>query len=310
MIRMENVTKRYVEGATPSVDNLTLEVPEGSTVALIGPSGCGKTTTMRMINRLIEPTEGRIFVNGEDVTRADPVQLRRHIGYVIQNVGLFPHMTIADNIAAVPNLLGWDQPRIEKRTAELLDLVGLDPGEMLTRYPRQLSGGQRQRIGVARALAADPAVLLMDEPFGAIDPIARARLQDEFRQILSRVRKTVVLVTHDLDEAIRLGDRIAIMREGRIVQYDTPDAILSRPADDFVSNFVGVDRAIKRLSLFSVADAARSGPPADARSSVAASLNLRDALSLMVAGNTDVLAVTGQGGAVTGHLTREAIFSI
>ncbi|MGI2034187.1 ABC transporter ATP-binding protein [Rhizobium panacihumi] len=310
MIRMENVTKRYVEGATPSVDNLTLEVPEGSTVALIGPSGCGKTTTMRMINRLIETTEGRIFVNGEDVTRADPVQLRRHIGYVIQNVGLFPHMTIADNIAAVPNLLGWDQPRIEKRTAELLDLVGLDPGEMLTRYPRQLSGGQRQRIGVARALAADPAVLLMDEPFGAIDPIARARLQDEFRQILSRVRKTVVLVTHDLDEAIRLGDRIAIMREGRIVQYDTPDAILSRPADDFVSNFVGVDRAIKRLSLFSVADAARSGPRADARSGVAASLNLRDALSLMVAGNTDVLAVTGEDGAVTGHLTREAIFSI
>jgi osmoprotectant transport system ATP-binding protein len=310
MIRMENVTKRYAEGAAPSVDNLTLEVPEGSTVALIGPSGCGKTTTMRMINRLIEPTEGRIFVNGEDVTRADPVQLRRHIGYVIQNVGLFPHMTITENIAAVPNLLGWDQPRIQKRTAELLDLVGLDPNEMLNRYPRQLSGGQRQRIGVARALAADPAVLLMDEPFGAIDPIARARLQDEFRQILSRVRKTVVLVTHDLDEAIRLGDRIAIMREGRIVQYDTPDAILSRPADDFVSNFVGVDRAIKRLSLFSVTDAARAEPAANATSSVAASLNLRDALSLMVAGNTDVLAVTGEDGAVTGHLTREAIFSI
>ena len=310
MIRMENVTKRYAEGAIPSVDNLTLEVPEGSTVALIGPSGCGKTTTMRMINRLIEPTEGRIFVNGEDVMRADPVQLRRHIGYVIQNVGLFPHMTIAENIAAVPNLLGWDQPRIAKRTAELLDLVGLDPKEMLNRYPRQLSGGQRQRIGVARALAADPAVLLMDEPFGAIDPIARARLQDEFRQILSRVRKTVVLVTHDLDEAIRLGDRIAIMRAGRIVQYDTPDAILSRPADDFVSNFVGVDRAIKRLSLFSVADAAIAGAPTVATSSVSASLNLRDALSLMVAGNTGVLAVTGDDGTVTGHLTREAIFSI
>ncbi|TDK32141.1 ABC transporter ATP-binding protein [Rhizobium deserti] len=310
MIRMENVTKRYAEGAVPSVDNLTLEVPEGSTVALIGPSGCGKTTTMRMINRLIEPTEGRIFVNGEDVTRADPVQLRRHIGYVIQNVGLFPHMTIAENIAAVPNLLGWDQARIRTRTAELLDLVGLDPKEMLNRYPRQLSGGQRQRIGVARALAADPAVLLMDEPFGAIDPIARARLQDEFRQILSRVRKTVVLVTHDLDEAIRLGDRIAIMRDGRIVQYDTPDAILSRPADDFVSNFVGVDRAIKRLSLFSVADAALAGRPPEGAASVAASLNLRDALSLMVAGNTDILAVTGDDGSVTGQLTREAIFSI
>lgn len=310
MIRMENVTKHYAEAAVPSVENLTLEVPEGSIVALIGPSGCGKTTTMRMINRLIEPTEGRIFVNGEDVTHVDPVQLRRHIGYVIQSVGLFPHMTIAENIAAVPNLLGWGKPRIDRRTAELLDLVGLDPRDMLNRYPRQLSGGQRQRIGVARALAADPAVLLMDEPFGAIDPIARTRLQDEFRQILSRVRKTVVLVTHDLDEAIRLGDRIAIMRDGRIVQYDTPDAILSRPADDFVANFVGIDRAIKRLSLFSVADAALAGPHAGAASSVAASLNLRDALSLMVAGNTDVLAVAGEDGAVTGHLTREAIFSI
>jgi len=310
MIRMENVTKRYAEGAAPSVDRLTLEVPEGSTVALIGPSGCGKTTTMRMINRLIEPTEGRILVNGEDVTKADPVQLRRHIGYVIQNVGLFPHMTIAENIAAVPNLLGWDQKRITARTKELLDLVGLDPQEMLKRYPRQLSGGQRQRIGVARALAADPAVLLMDEPFGAIDPIARARLQDEFRQILKRVRKTVVLVTHDLDEAIRLGDRIAIMRAGKIVQYDTPDAILSHPADEFVANFVGIDRAIKRLSLFSVADAAIAGAPATPAATVAASANLRDALSLMVAANSDVLAVVDGNGTVTGHLTRDAIFSI
>ncbi|MDR6666175.1 ABC transporter ATP-binding protein [Rhizobium sp. 1399] len=310
MIRMENVTKRYGESAAPSVDNLTLDVPEGSTVALIGPSGCGKTTTMRMINRLIEPTEGRIFVNGEDVTKADPVKLRRHIGYVIQNVGLFPHMTIAENIAAVPNLLGWDQPRIAKRTEELLDLVGLDPKEMLKRYPRQLSGGQRQRIGVARALAADPSVLLMDEPFGAIDPIARTRLQDEFRQILKRVRKTVVLVTHDLDEAIRLGDRIAIMRAGRIVQYDAPDAILSHPADEFVANFVGIDRAIKRLSLFSVADAMRPGAPSSPSASVTASANLRDALSLMVAANSDVLSVVDGGGIVTGQLTRDAIFSI
>lgn len=310
MIRMENVTKRYDAGAAPSVDNLKLEVPEGSTVALIGPSGCGKTTTMRMINRLIEPTEGRIFVNGEDVTKADPVQLRRHIGYVIQNVGLFPHMTIAENIAAVPNLLGWDQPKIVKRTEELLGLVGLDPQEMLKRYPRQLSGGQRQRIGVARALAADPAVLLMDEPFGAIDPIARARLQDEFKQILNRVRKTVVLVTHDLDEAIRLGDRIAIMRAGKIVQYDTPDAVLSNPADEFVANFVGIDRAIKRLSLFSVADAMLAGAPSSPAASVAASANLREALSLMVAANSDVLAVVDTGGIVTGHLTRNAIFAI
>ncbi|MBY2989145.1 ABC transporter ATP-binding protein [Rhizobium leguminosarum] len=310
MIRMENVTKRYGEGAAPSVDRLTLDVPEGSTVALIGPSGCGKTTTMRMINRLIEPTEGRILVNGEDVTKADPVQLRRHIGYVIQNVGLFPHMTIAENIAAVPNLLGWEQKRIAARTKELLDLVGLDPQEMLKRYPRQLSGGQRQRIGVARALAADPAVLLMDEPFGAIDPIARARLQEEFRQILKRVRKTVVLVTHDLDEAIRLGDRIAIMRAGKIVQYDTPDAILSGPVDEFVANFVGIDRAIKRLSLFSVADAALTGAPSAPAATVAANVNLRDALSLMVAANSDVLAVVDGNGTVTGHLTRDTIFSI
>jgi osmoprotectant transport system ATP-binding protein len=310
MIRMDNVTKRYAESGAPSVDSLTLDVPEGSTVALIGPSGCGKTTTMRMINRLIEPTSGRIFVNGEDVTEGDPVQLRRQIGYVIQNVGLFPHMTIAENIAAVPNLLGWDQARIDRRTLELLDLVGLDPKEMLKRYPRQLSGGQRQRIGVARALAADPAVLLMDEPFGAIDPIARTRLQDEFRQILKRVRKTVVLVTHDLDEAIRLGDRIAIMRAGKIVQYDTPDAILSQPADDFVANFVGIDRAIKRLSLFSVDDARIDGAPASAGPSVPAGANLRDALSLMVAANAETLAVTGEGGVVVGHLTREAIFAI
>jgi osmoprotectant transport system ATP-binding protein len=310
MIRMENVTKRYGESVAPSVDNLTLDVPEGSTVALIGPSGCGKTTTMRMINRLIEPSEGRIYVNGEDVTKADPVKLRRHIGYVIQNVGLFPHMTIAENIAAVPNLLGWEHLKTKKRTEELLGLVGLDPSEMLKRYPRQLSGGQRQRIGVARALAADPPVLLMDEPFGAIDPIARSRLQEEFKQILRRVRKTVVLVTHDLDEAIRLGDRIAIMRDGKIVQYDTPDAILSHPADEFVANFVGIDRALKRLSLFSVADAMRAGSPSSNAASVTASTNLRDALSLMVAANNDVLAVVDDNGAMTGHLTRDAIFSV
>ncbi|MDR7145095.1 ABC transporter ATP-binding protein [Rhizobium sp. BE258] len=309
MIRMENVTKRYGESTAPSVDNLTLDVPEGSTVALIGPSGCGKTTTMRMINRLIEPTEGRIFVNGENVTEADPVKLRRHIGYVIQNVGLFPHMTIGENVAAVPNLLGWEQARTAKRVDELLDLVGLDPGEMLKRYPRQLSGGQRQRIGVARALAADPSVLLMDEPFGAIDPIARTRLQDEFRQILKRVRKTVVLVTHDLDEAIRLGDRIAIMKSGKIVQYDTPDAILSRPANAFVSSFVGIDRAIKRLSLFSVEDAMTAGPSPMTAPSVPSNANLREALSLMVAADCDQLAVV-DGDEVIGRLTRDAIFSI
>ncbi|MDR6633097.1 osmoprotectant transport system ATP-binding protein [Phyllobacterium sp. 1468] len=310
MITMEHVTKRFVAGGPASVDDLSLVVPEGTTTALIGPSGCGKTTTMRMINRLIDPTEGKIIVNGEDVTEVDPVELRRHIGYVIQQVGLFPHMTIAQNIAAVPKLLGWTEAKITGRTEELLDLVGLDPSEMLKRYPRQLSGGQRQRIGVARALAADPPVLLMDEPFGAIDPIARTRLQDEFRQILRRVRKTVVLVTHDLDEAIRLGDRIAIMKSGKIVQYDTPDAVLSHPADAFVENFVGIDRAIKRLSLFTVNDAMTTAAPSTGAGTVARTSSLRDALALMVAANSDVLAVVDESGAVKGQLTRDAIFAV
>ncbi|WP_271894807.1 ABC transporter ATP-binding protein [Candidatus Phyllobacterium onerii] len=310
MITMEHVTKRFAADGPASVDDLSLVVPEGTTTALIGPSGCGKTTTMRMINRLIDPTEGKIIVNGEDVTKVDPVELRRHIGYVIQQVGLFPHMTIAQNIAAVPKLLGWTEAKITSRTEELLDLVGLDPSEMLKRYPRQLSGGQRQRIGVARALAADPPVLLMDEPFGAIDPIARTRLQDEFRQILRRVRKTVVLVTHDLDEAIRLGDRIAIMKSGKIVQYDTPDAVLSHPADAFVENFVGIDRAIKRLSLFTVNDAMNPAAPRTGASTVAPTSSLRDALALMVAANSDVLAVVDESGAVKGQLTRDAIFAV
>jgi osmoprotectant transport system ATP-binding protein len=310
MINMEHVTKRFAGNDIASVDDLSLVVPEGTTTALIGPSGCGKTTTMRMINRLIDPTEGKIIVNGEDVTKVDPVELRRHIGYVIQQVGLFPHMTIAQNIAAVPKLLGWDNSKIKSRTEELLHLVGLDPSEMLKRYPRQLSGGQRQRIGVARALAADPPVLLMDEPFGAIDPIARARLQDEFRQILQRVRKTVVLVTHDLDEAIRLGDRIAIMKDGKIVQYDTPDAVLSHPANAFVENFVGIDRAIKRLSLFTVSDAMNDDAPRAGANTVRPESSLRDALALMVAANSDVLAVVNENGTVQGKLTRDAIFSV
>jgi len=310
MITMAHVTKRFTEGGPASVDDLSITVPEGTTTALIGPSGCGKTTTMRMINRLIEPTEGKIIVNGEDVTKVNPVNLRRHIGYVIQQVGLFPHMTIAQNIASVPKLLGWAEARIKTRTEELLHLVGLDPMEMLKRYPRQLSGGQRQRIGVARALAADPPVLLMDEPFGAIDPIARTRLQDEFRQILQRVRKTVVLVTHDLDEAIRLGDRIAIMKSGKIVQYDTPDTILSHPADGFVENFVGIDRAIKRLSLFTVKDAMSGAEPREGAKKIAPTGSLRDALALMVAANSDELAVVDDTGAHKGRVTRDAIFSV
>jgi osmoprotectant transport system ATP-binding protein len=310
MISLEHVSKRYSETGVVAVDDLSLQVPEGITVALIGPSGCGKTTTMRMINRLVEPTTGKILVNGEDVTQVDPILLRRHIGYVIQQVGLFPHMTIGQNIAAVPKLLGWDPARIARRTEELLHLVGLDPKEMLKRYPRQISGGQRQRVGVARALAADPPVLLMDEPFGALDPIARAHLQSEFRQILKQVRKTVVLVTHDLDEATRLGDRIAIMKSGKIVQYDTPDAVLSHPADAFVENFVGIDRALIRLSLFTVSDAMSSEPPLGTTRAIRAACNLRDALALMVAANSDVLTVVDEFGTCQGRLTREAIFSI
>ncbi len=310
MISLEHVTKRYLETGAVAVDDLSLHIPEGMTVALIGPSGCGKTTTMRMINRLVDPTMGRILVGGEDVTRMDPILLRRRIGYVIQQVGLFPHMTIGQNIAAVPKLLGWDPARIARRTEELLHLVGLDPKEMLKRYPRQLSGGQRQRVGVARALAADPPVLLMDEPFGALDPIARTRLQTEFHQILKQVRKTVVLVTHDLDEATRLGDRIAIMNSGKIVQYDTPVAVLSHPADAFVENFVGIDRALKRLSLFTVGDVMTGEPPLDRTRVIRAACNLREALALMVAANSDVLAVVDEFGTCHGRLTREAIFSL
>ncbi|MBS3651281.1 ABC transporter ATP-binding protein [Pseudaminobacter sp. 19-2017] len=309
MITMKNVTKRFDKGGAAAVDDLSMEVPEGITVALVGPSGCGKTTTMRMINRLIEPTSGSIVVSGRDVRSADAVELRRHIGYVIQQVGLFPHMTIAQNIASVPRLLGWDEAKIEARNREMMQLVGLEPS-MLERYPRQLSGGQRQRVGVARALAADPPVLLMDEPFGAIDPIARTRLQNEFKQILKRVRKTVVVVTHDIDEAVRLGDRIAIMRDGRIVQYDTPESILSKPVNEFVENFVGADRALKRLTLFNVESIMVPGEIPASLPKVERECDLRDALSTIVAAKAGAAAVVDTTGAVVGSVSREAILAV
>ncbi|MCO6048978.1 betaine/proline/choline family ABC transporter ATP-binding protein [Mesorhizobium sp. RP14(2022)] len=308
MITMNHVSKRFGDGSAAAVDDLSMVVPDGETVALVGPSGCGKTTTMRMINRLIEPTEGRIMVAGEDVRKVDPVQFRRRIGYVIQQVGLFSHMTIAQNIGAVPKLLGWDASKIKRRNEELIELVGLDTS-MLSRYPRQLSGGQRQRVGVARALAADPPVLLMDEPFGAIDPIARTRLQNEFRAILRRVKKTVVMVTHDIDEAVRLGDRIAIMRAGKIVQYDTPDTILSRPVDGFVENFVGADRALKRLSLFEARNVMSAPDEAVAKAQVSGDTDLRDALAAMIAADADRVDVVDEGTKV-GTLTREAVFAV
>jgi len=260
-IRLERVSKTY-PGGTVAVAELDLDIPAGELVCLIGPSGCGKTTTMKMINRLVEPSSGRIFLGDEDVTTVDAVQLRRHIGYVIQQVGLFAHQTIADNVATVPRLVGWDRARIRARVAELLELVGLDPATFAKRYPAQLSGGQRQRIGVARALAADPPVLLMDEPFSAIDPIARARLQAEFLRIQDEVRKTIVFVTHDVEEAVRLGDRIAVFRQGgHLEQYDTPAQVLGAPASEFVADFVGADRGLRRLAVTRIADEDLEHPP-------------------------------------------------
>jgi osmoprotectant transport system ATP-binding protein len=256
VVAFEHVTKRYGgHDARPAVDDLSLTVPAGEICVLVGPSGCGKTTTMKMINRLIEPTSGRITIDGVDVARQPAVELRRRIGYVIQQVGLFPHLTVAENVAVVPRLLHWPETRVRERVDELLELVGLSPTGYRSRYPAALSGGERQRVGVARALAADPPLMLMDEPFGAVDPILRDRLQNEFLRLQAKVRKTVVFVTHDVDEAIKMADRIAILQRGGILaQYDTPDAILAHPASDFVDRFVGADRGLKRLSLARVRD--------------------------------------------------------
>src|SRR5919107_1619865 len=254
MIRLEDLSKVFPGQDEPAVDDLSMDIYEGEIVVLVGPSGCGKTTTMKMINRLIEPSSGRIFLQGEDVTKVNSDKLCRRIGYVIQQIGLFPHMTIADNIATVPRMLGWDKERISDRTDELLDTVGIDLSYR-DRYPKELSGGQRQRIGVARAMAADPPVLLMDEPFGAIDPITRDRLQDEFLRLQQEIKKTIVFVTHDIDEAVKMGDRIAILQQrSKIAQYDTPEKILTDPANEFVQDFIGSGPSIKRLSLSRVSD--------------------------------------------------------
>ncbi len=261
MIRLEGLSKRFPDG-TVAVEQLDLDIARGELVCLVGPSGCGKTTTMKMINRLVEPTGGRIVLDGEDVTDVDKVKLRRRIGYVIQQVGLFPHQRVWENVATVPTLLGWDKARRKSRADELLELVGLDPGVYRDRWPAQLSGGQRQRIGVARALAADPPVLLMDEPFSAIDPIARDRLQGEFLRVQEQVHKTIVFVTHDIDEAVRLGDRIAVFRQGGVLeQYDTPATILGAPATPHVADFVGADRGLRRLAVTGI-DTAELDKPA------------------------------------------------
>jgi osmoprotectant transport system ATP-binding protein len=253
-LQFDAVSKTYPGADAPVINDLSFEVPAGEICVLVGPSGCGKTTAMRMVNRLVDITSGDIRIGGRSVREQDPAHLRREIGYVIQQVGLFPHQTIAQNIAAVPKLLGWDGRRTQERVAELLDLVGLDQA-LSARYPAQLSGGQRQRVGVARALACDPPLMLMDEPFGAIDPINRERLQNEFLRLQARLRKTIVFVTHDIDEAIKMGDRIAVMKIGGVLaQYATPAELLVSPADDFVEDFVGADRALKRLALLRVRD--------------------------------------------------------
>ncbi|GAA5144302.1 betaine/proline/choline family ABC transporter ATP-binding protein [Pseudonocardia eucalypti] len=267
MIELDQLTKHYPGQDRPAVTELTMNIAAGEIVVFVGPSGCGKTTTMKLVNRLIEPSSGRIVMQGEDVTSVNPDQLRRRIGYVIQQGGLFPHMTIAENIATVPKMLGWDRGRIAERVDQLLTLVGLDPGEFAQRYPKQLSGGQQQRVGVARALGADPPVMLMDEPFGAIDPVQRENLQNEFLKLQGDIRKTIIFVTHDIDEAIKMGDRIAILNTGAVVaQYDTPERILSDPADEFVADFVGRGASIRRLSLTRVKDAAVPRWPAVAAS--------------------------------------------
>jgi osmoprotectant transport system ATP-binding protein len=253
-VEFRSATKRYAGASVPAVDALSVDVPAGDICVLVGPSGCGKTTALRMVNRMVEITEGDIVIGGRSVRERSPAELRREIGYVIQQIGLFPHRTVADNIATVPRLLGWDRERIDARVAELLGVIGIDPA-IAGRFPSQLSGGQQQRVGVARALAVNPGLMLMDEPFGAVDPINRERLQNEFLRLQAELRKTILFVTHDIDEAIKMGDRIAILREGgHLAQYATPAELLMAPADNFVEDFVGADRALKRLSLMRVAD--------------------------------------------------------
>ncbi|TXI55307.1 MAG: ATP-binding cassette domain-containing protein [Mycobacterium sp.] len=295
MIRLAQVSKQYGDG-TVAVHDLDLEIGLGEICALVGPSGCGKTTTMRMINRLVEPTTGHVYVGGEDVTQMDVKELRRHIGYVIQAVGLFPHYTVRRNIGTVCSLLGWDKARTAARADELLDLVGLDPSVYGDRYPHQLSGGQRQRVGVARALAADPPVLLMDEPFGAVDPIARDNLQEQFLALHAEVRKTVVLVTHDIDEAVRMADRIAVMRQGGYLeQYAPPAELLAHPVNDFVADFVGADRTLKRLAVTPLPvlpDGAPAGLPA-----IAADASLAEALTALLESPAGQIAVGVDGEA-------------
>jgi osmoprotectant transport system ATP-binding protein len=307
-IVFDHVTKRYPGRAEPAVDDLSLTIPAGEICVLVGPSGGGKTTAMKMVNRLIDITEGDIRIGGRSVRSFEVTELRRGIGYVIQQTGLFPHMTVADNVGTVPRLLGWSKQRIRERADELLDLVDLPAEDYRARYASQLSGGERQRVGLARALAADPPVMLMDEPFGALDPITRARLQRELLRIHAAVRKTVIFVTHDIDEAIMMGDRIALLRPGgRLAQYDTPDAILAAPADVFVASFVGADRGLKRLALTRLEELELGPLDGAVGPQVVAGTTLRDALSLMLTEGTRLVVVVDDDGRPRGTVTLETL---
>jgi osmoprotectant transport system ATP-binding protein len=306
----ENVSKQFPDASRPAVDRCSFEVDQGQFVVLLGPSGCGKTTLLKMINRLYEPTSGRILVEGTDVTQVQATDLRRRIGYVIQQTGLFPHMRIEDNIATVPRLLGWERKRIDARIDELLELIGL-PHDYRQRYPRQLSGGEQQRVGIARALAANPTIMLMDEPFGAIDAITRARLQGELLALQRKLHKTILFVTHDVEEALRLADKIIVMCKGRIVQFDTPLQILMQPADEFVAKLVDAGDVLRQLSLIKVGTVAA---PTDRRSSasgpqIAADDDMRSALSLLLSTGADALAVVDDDGHILGTLTLDDVRS-
>jgi osmoprotectant transport system ATP-binding protein len=301
MIRLDKLTKVFdtPSGSFVAVDHVDLELGKGEICILLGPSGCGKTTTLKMINRIVEPSSGRIFIDGKDTTDADPVELRRSIGYVIQQIGLFPNMTVEENVCVVPELLGWDRAKSRARAMELLEMVALDPKAFAKRYPNELSGGQAQRVGVARALAADPPVMLMDEPFGAIDPINREVIQDEFLKMQEKLGKTIMFVSHDIDEAIKMGDKVAIFRAGKIEQFGTPDQILAHPANGFIADFVGSDRALKRLRLIQVSEAMQTDAPR-----VRADDPIGQAIKLMEERGHITIVMVGPRGRARGFLRR------
>jgi osmoprotectant transport system ATP-binding protein len=310
-IRIEGLTKTYAtpQGHVTAVDRVSFEVADGETCVLLGPSGCGKTTTLRMINRLVTPTSGKVFIGGRDTGAADPVELRRTIGYVIQQIGLFPNMTVAGNIGVVPRLLGWNAQRIRSRAEELLTMLAMEPKDFLERYPGELSGGQAQRIGVARALAADPPVLLMDEPFGALDPVNREAIQDEFLRMQRALRKTVLFVSHDIDEAVKMADRIAIFRAGRLEQHAAPDVLLAEPANAFVAGFVGSDRTLKRLRLIRAGDVMvpdAHGHDVNAPT-VRATDDLRRVATLFLEHGVESVVCVDAGGTAIGHISRAAV---